>query len=275
MGPNNTAQSPEKKKLVAGVCCFSLVGLVSLAAFVCSIYSYAYCDFVERTVSLDPSISEGDEDSITQACNSLGFTNAAVCKTLLQPHAIGFSYWQGTVPVDQKVCFSYMQLTPFGYISPDLDSTFIASAWMATLGYIFGAFGWFTWAFANCCRIDQKRLMGTSCTFLLASLFSGLSLLMFQSGACDAGFFAPYFVAPANMNDPDKIAEFNSVVTGVTCSLSQGSNMAISACVLYFVSALMIPCSIVPGYADQQAWALQQEQQEGEPLVVEGENGEP
>ena len=272
---NKTMSEPteNQKKLAAGVCCFNLVGLVSMAGFICSVYAFAYCDFLAREVELSPTYADGSDSQYENACVGLGYTSySPICETLLQPHKIGFTYWQGTVPVDQRVCFSYTQLTPWGYVTAERDSYFTAASWMSSFGYVFGAFGWFTVAFANCCRIDQSRLMGTSCTFLLASLFTGLSLLMFQSNACEPGFFAPYFVRPSDLNDPDKIAQFQEIVTGVSCSLSLGSNMAISACVLYFVSALMIPCSIVPAYANQQAWAEQQNA--GDPVVVQGQDVE-
>ena len=122
---------------------------------------------------------------------------------------------------------------------------------MSIIGYVFGGVGCFTIAFAKCCRIDQQRLRSTSSTFFLASLFTGLSLIMFRSSACDKGFFAPYFVAPADMDDPDKMAQYNAVVSDVSCSLSTGSNLAIASTVLYFICSCMANASIVPDYAAQ------------------------
>ena len=72
-------------------------------------YSYAYCDFVGREVTL-ASGYDASSDSIATACQDMGYNGVAggtsVCSSLFQPHAIGFSYWQATVPVDQKVCFT-------------------------------------------------------------------------------------------------------------------------------------------------------------------------
>lgn len=247
---------PLEARRSAGLCCFSLLGLTSLAAFTCSVYSYAYCDFVAREVTLNPDAGyDTSSAGLEQACEDLGYSanvgTSSVCSTLLQPHAIGFSYWQATVPVDKKVCFTYTQLTPFGYVTPDLDSKFHASSWMSMIGYIFGGMGCFTIAFANCCRIDQQRLQSTSFTFLMASLFTGLSLLMFNSSACERGFFAPYFVSPSDMSDPTKMEAYDSVVSDVSCSLSTGSNLAIASTVLYFLCACMVHASIVPNYASQ------------------------
>jgi len=271
-GPSGSDVDNEAKQRARGVHCFSLLGLVSLAAFCCSIYSYAYCDFVGREVTLNPKYSASGS-SIGQACEDLGYVAAAgtgtsVCSTLLAPHAIGFSYWQATLPVDQHVCLTYTQLTPFGYVTPHLDSKFHASSWMSVMGYVFGGLGWFTIAFANCCRIDQVRLQSTSCTFLLASLFTGLSLLMFKSSACDKDFFAPFFVSPSDMNDPAKMEEYDSVVSDVSCSLSKGSNCAIASTVLYLLCAVMVRASVVPDYASQRAY------QRGAPPSGEQEQGE-
>lgn len=284
MDPNNPEEY-ERKKRAAGICCFNLLGLTSLAAFICSVYSTTPCNFVARSVTLnaDYMVSEGLEQSdLTEACRSLGYGSVAfpssICQTLLQPHAIGFQFWQGTVPVDQKVCFSYTQLTPFGYVSPNLDTNFIASQWMSVIGIVFGGLGCFTVTFANCCRIDQARLQATACNFFIGCLFTGLSLIMFRSSACAPGFFAPYFVAPDQLNNETKIEEFNSVVENVQCSLSTGSNLAIAATVLYFVCACMVPASVVPVYANQQAYMEQQQQeqqQQGGPTVVQGQNVDP
>lgn len=266
--PGEPSLGYEAKRRSAGLCCFSLLGLTSLAAFACSVYSYAYCDFVAREVTLNPAAGyDTSSDSIAQACDDLGYQTSSgisVCSSLLQPHAIGFSYWQATVPVDKKVCFTYTQLTPFGYVTPDLDTKFHASSVMSVIGYIFGGVGCFTIAFANCCRINQQRLQSTSCTFLMASLFTGLSLIMFDSSACSKGFFAPYFVSPGDMNDPAKMQAYEAVVSDVSCSLSTGSKLAIASTVLYFLCSCMVHASLVPDYASQARHARAQQNQGAE-----------
>ena len=96
--------------------------------------------------------------------------------------------------------------------------------------------------------MDQNRLKGIACYFWIATLFQGLSLIMFNSNVCTEGFFKSYFISPDQQANQTFIDEYNSVLEGVTCTLSLGSNMAISATVLWFICSLMVPFSIVPFY---------------------------
>jgi hypothetical protein len=135
----------DRKKRAQGVCCFNLLGLVATAAFICGIYSYAYCDFISRYVTLTPEYTTTGTDGTTaepdytKACNDLGYgsnMSTGICSSLLQNHGIGFTYWQATIPVDQQVCFTYTQLTPWGYVTPEFDSAFNASKWFSIIGYV-------------------------------------------------------------------------------------------------------------------------------------------
>jgi hypothetical protein len=85
-------------------------------------------------------------------------------------------------------------------------------------------------------------LKGLSCYFFLACLFQGLSLLIFRSNICDAGFFSVYFDNPNTNVTPD-----TSVIQSVSCGLSTGSSLAVAATVLYFVCNAIIPSVVVPG----------------------------
>lgn len=290
MTSDGTPTPEERKRHAAGICCFNWLGLVSTAAFICSMYSFAHCDFVSRYVALGPGYDPGDYAS---ACADLGFgsesnndgnnndgiaavdtwstdvdiaTNNAqltICQSILEDHGIGFSYWQATIPVDQTVCFSYTQVTPWGYVKPEFDALFYASRVFSILGYCFGGAAWFTLTCSTCCLIDQSRLRGIAGYFLLASFSSGMSLLMFSSKVCQKGFFRPYFVPPSQgYNEAYPAASgFESVVEDVWCTGSLGSNMAIGATVLYFVCALMVPYSIVPFYQPRYYESDVEEQQ--------------
>ena len=144
----------DRKKRAQGVCCFNLLGLVATAAFICGIYSYAYCDFIARYVTLTPEYTITGTDGTTtsdytKACNDLGYgsddgsdsgsnnMSTEICSSLLQDHGIGFSYWQATIPVDKEVCFTYTQLTPWGFVTPEFDSAFNASKWFSIIGYVY------------------------------------------------------------------------------------------------------------------------------------------
>jgi len=246
----------QKKKQTVGICCFNLLGLVSTAAFICGIYSYAQCDFVNRYVTLVPEYaSEGDDldSQISAACTTLGYNKISqqsqmLCESILGNRKIGFRYWQATIPVDQKICAPYTQLTPWGWVTPNFDSAFKASSAFSILGYIFGGAAWFTLSCSIGCRMDQNRLKGTSCYFWMATFFTGLSLLMFKSNVCEKGFFAPYFVNPYSSNYTDAINAYDSIIEDVTCELSFGSKMAVSATVMYFLCSMMALCAVVPFY---------------------------
>ena len=67
----------EQKRRAVGICCYNLLGLVSTAAFVCAIYSYAYCDFATRYVQL----TEGTD--VDTLCNDLGFTDTGGLQRLV------------------------------------------------------------------------------------------------------------------------------------------------------------------------------------------------
>ena len=152
--PAELLSDMDRKKRAQGVCCFNLLGLVATAAFICGIYSYAYCDFIARYVTLTPEYTITGTDGTTtsdytKACNDLGYgsddgsdsgsnnMSTEICSSLLQDHGIGFSYWQATIPVDKEVCFTYTQLTPWGFVTPEFDSAFIASRWFSIIGYVY------------------------------------------------------------------------------------------------------------------------------------------
>jgi hypothetical protein len=106
-------------------------------------------------------------------------------------------------------------------------STFIAD--------VFGGVAFFTMLLALCCPISQARIRALSCSFFIACLFQGFSLLIFQSNVCKKDFFASYF--------PDADT---SIVESVSCSLDTGSNLAVSATVFYFLCMIAVHKAVVP-----------------------------
>jgi hypothetical protein len=224
----------EMKRQTAGKGCFSVLSIFSTAAFICGLYANAYCDFAEREIIFAP------EYDLETACTDLDFEDTAledICNSLLGEHGIGFYGFWGTVPVDTQVCFSYTQPIPgVGYITPEFDTKFNAARAFAVTANVLGAFAWFTIAMSSCCKLDQSRLNGMTCYFLLACLFQGLSLLIFKSDICEPGFYAAYF---PNQDMGDIIAE-------VDCSLGRGAKLAICATVFYFVCNTITPLCIVP-----------------------------
>lgn len=93
-------------------------------------------------------------------------------------------------------------------------------------------------AFASCCPLDPGRMACLSIYFFMATLFQGLSLLIFRSSACDKGFFDVYLESyPFDSDD---------VVESVTCSLSTGSKLAVAAICLYFYCMCLVPKAVPP-----------------------------
>ena len=120
-------------------------------------------------------------------------------------------------------------------MTPIFDSNFNASQWFSIIGFVFGAAAWFTLSCSCLCRIDKTRLKGVACYFWIAGFFQGISLLMFRLTECNKGFLAKYFDPPSQMDNQTLMELYDSVVEDVECSLSLGSEMAISATVLYFL----------------------------------------
>jgi len=164
----------------AGQCSYMMVTLCCTAAFFCGLYSTGYCDFVNR----DITVSGGD---VSAACATLGFaSDATVCETFLGNQGIGFYGWQATIPVNQKVCLSYTQPVPgVGYVEPKFDTKFNSAKAFSIVANIFGGLAFFTLFLATCCPLTQSRLKGLSCHFFIATLFQGLTLLIFKSDICE------------------------------------------------------------------------------------------
>jgi hypothetical protein len=150
---------------------------------------------------------------------------------------VGFYGWYATIPVDTQVCTSYELFIPDkGFVEPTFDSAFEASRVFSVMSNIFGAFAWFTILFASCCPLDNERLRGLSCYFMLAYICQAFTFLMFVSNVCEPGFLKQYFDGMANLD----------VVEDVTCSVGAGASLSISATILYFICSLLAPLSLAP-----------------------------
>jgi hypothetical protein len=75
---DNTNLSEDDKQ--KGKLDFALATVFSTAAFICGLYSTAYCSFVNREVEFVPAGFD-----VETAC-ALGAVNGIVCTTLLQEH---------------------------------------------------------------------------------------------------------------------------------------------------------------------------------------------
>lgn len=232
MDPNNL--SDDQKRQVVGKANFCCLSIYSCIAFICGIYATAYCAFVQRNVETGSGFQS--------YCTSEGI-DQGLCNTLTENHGVGFWTWQTTVPQNQVVCLGYTQWIPgLGYVTPEFDLNFNSARAFTYVANIFGGIGFFTIWLASCCPMSQARLKGLSCNFFIATLFQGLTLIIFQSNVCQTGFFSAYFT-PAGS---DPTTPPTDVIVSTTCSLSTGSNLAITATVFYFLCMLTVPAATVP-----------------------------
>jgi hypothetical protein len=235
MDPATMSDEEKKTAMVraAKSCNFFCLFLACTAAMSCGLAATGWCAFVTRDVQIDYS-------QVPAICEQYGAT-AAQCETIAGgPVGVGFYGWLGTVPVDQPVCFSYTQwIEGVGWVTPTFDTKYNSARAFTYVADFFGLLAFFTLAFASCCPLDPAKMAGLSCYFFIAMLFQGLSLLIFQSNICDAGFFASYFQAY-----PEVQALINEAE--VTCGLARGGKLAVAATVLYFWCMLTAPGAFPP-----------------------------
>lgn len=232
--PNNLTES--QKRAITGKCAYNLLGLFVTAAWICGLYAMADCDFAERYVTLQDGLT------VEEACDQLQMngTYSTVCQSLIEgPVYVGFWGFEVIVPVNTRRCYGYTITTPWGYVSPTFDTKFNSARALIITSNILGGAAWLTLMFAACCRMDQAKLKGLACYIFLAMLFQGLGLLFLQSSACKPGFYTDYF-------PPDSEVDPTDVIQDVSCGLSTGAQLCISATVLYFVSHGLVGASVVP-----------------------------
>lgn len=221
------------KKKTAGVCIYFCVAIFSLSAFCCGIAATGYCGFVSRDIQI--------KSDRTEFCDSLQM-ETEVCATLLNNHGVGFFGWQADVPVDQTACFSYTQYVPgVGYVTPPMDTKFNTARASSYVADIFGAIGFFTVWICACCPISQTRIKWLAFCFFIATLFQGLTLLIFKSNVCKPFFFQDYFPL---LSEEGAALGIDSLT--VSCGLATGSKLALSATVLYLVCIFAIFKAIPP-----------------------------
>jgi len=227
---NHGDQATSSTKRMVGLCTYFILIIFSLAAVVCGLICTGWCSFVKREIDFQ------DNSTIVSFCTSLNQT--AQCLDLVNNHGVGFFGWQGTVPVDQQVCFSYTQwINDYGYVTPDVGTMFNAAMGFTFVADFFGLMAVFTLAFAACCPMITGHMKLLSVCFFMATLFQGLTLLIFKSNVCQKGLFEPYFRGYPQLNES---------VYNVTCKLDQGSKLSVVATILYFCSMLLCPVAVPP-----------------------------
>ena len=235
----------EEKRRVVGQCSYLLITLYSTVAIFCGLSSTAWCDFVARDIQIAPPYN------LTTGCQELGLQQVT-CDAFMTDHSVGLYAFQVTIPVNHRVCTSYVQeISGVGWVEPDFDSKFRAVQVFALIANFFGLFAWFTLALSSCCPLRQDRIKGLSVYFFFATFFQGMTLLILKSDVCKAGFFRDYL-----LGSDQAMENLDKVIGDVSCSLDRGSKLAISATVFYFLAMGQTPTAVAPmpiGYTSAAA----------------------
>eukprot|EP00978_Attheya_sp_CCMP212_P000406 scaffold805_cov45-Attheya_sp.AAC.2 len=232
--PNVNDISDEDKKRMVGETNFCCTSIFACIAWICGLTAAWNCSFLQRDVVLS--------DDFLSNCTAAEIP-PAVCNALVDPQGIGFYGFEATVPIDHRVCLDYTQyIGGVGYVTPDFDTKFNSAKAFTIVANIFGGIAFMTLWLASCCQLSGQRIKGLSCHFFIATLFQGLTFLIYRSVICQPGFFDEYF---QNMpTDPD--TGVTAGILGVNCSLGKGGRLSIVATVFYFLCMTMVPGAVPP-----------------------------
>ena len=143
--------------------------------------------------------------------------------------SIARGIWKGQEFVDSPGCASYSSIS--------LDTKWKSSQAMSILASFTAILA--TWPLVCACgrQLTMSTVLniGSNCTW--SCLWSGLTLLMLRSNACQA----------ADLTDPK-------------CELDTGAKCAIAATVLFFMASMAISCSIAVATVVKVAEAEQEKQ---------------
>ena len=117
---------------------------------------------------------------------------------------------------------------------------------------IFGLLGMLTVVFSSCGFVESAVIKMCGLIFLLCTLFSGLTLLILRSNICTETGFFDYLFSLGNATYVE--------IESVNCTLSTGSNLAVTATVLWFVATtlcLMVPPMKPVGSSEEQEQATE------------------
>ena len=92
-------------KQAVGNCSFCMLLFMATAAFALGIASCGMCGFVNRELTLQPNTTR--EEFCTNFTTANPEVNQDQCLTFFHHKGVGLWQWEGTIPVNQRVCFSY------------------------------------------------------------------------------------------------------------------------------------------------------------------------
>lgn len=184
-------------------------GLVAFSAFVITLFGATYCDFLTFTSNETVTI-QGVADTVTLEFGIWFYR--------------GWSYLigsEGEVYVFET-CWNYPEGTVY-------DTNWKSAKAFNTMALIIGGIVSCVTLFAACSAPSKKIFQIAGMSNMVCCLFTGLSLLLLKSNACNNNLSVKTFelALPAlDLTFPD------------TCTMGVGAKTTISATVLWFVAAI-------------------------------------
>jgi hypothetical protein len=183
--------------------CKTLIpGLIASFAFILALFGGCYCQFLSF-----PS-NEGGENAITLNFGIWYFQGWEVVE----------STTQGTIVLES--CNLYPEGTVF-------DSKWKSAKAFSTMALIIGGTLTFWAVLAGCLPSSKKMFQLGGSAYMVCSLFTGLSLLLLDSNACNNNsMMMEIFTSTALVTFPN------------TCTMGPGAKCTIAATVLWFAAAI-------------------------------------
>jgi hypothetical protein len=183
--------------------CLTLIpGIFAAAAFIVTLFGGIYCRFL--TISSIPGTEE--EEPVT-----------------LQ---FGIWYYQSWVlvdsdegPVAYQTCYKYPDATVF-------DAKWKSAKAFSTMAMIIGAIVGCLTLCAGCLYPTRKMYFAASMAYMICCLFTGLTLLMLDSNACN------------NNELVNQLAESEDITFQDSCSAGIGAKCILSSTVMWFAAAI-------------------------------------
>jgi hypothetical protein len=184
-------------------------GFIAFGAFVITLFGATYCDFLTFTSNETVTI-QGVTDTVTLEFGVWYYR--------------GWSYVigsEGEVYVFET-CWNYPEETVY-------DANWKSAKAFNTMALIIGGMVVFVTMFAACSAPSKKIFQIAGMSNMVCCLFTGLSLLLLNSNACNNNLNVETFELAfpvLNLTFPD------------TCTMGVGAKTTISATVLWFVAAI-------------------------------------
>lgn len=199
-------------------CLAILPGLIALLAFVFGLYGVGYCQFV--------------------AFSAIGIdgTPATVYSGIWNYQSFNLKNLGGVIYQDytiMKTCSTYPSGTNFDAMWTTAKAFSIMGLVLGGITTFFSVFAGFFSPFSG----HKFQLYGAS--YLICSLFTGLSLLLLGSNACNDNTFITQFGQDQYSTSSSTSTEESDLTFQETCSMGPGAQTTIAAIVLWFMAGIV------------------------------------